>query len=273
LIDRFVTRQGLRLHVVDHEGEGPALLFLHGGTAHAHWWDFVVQAIGPGVRAFAADLRGHGDSSSASDGAYRVRDYVEDVAFVIAELGLERPIVIGHSLGSFVALDFAVEHPGAASGIVVADGRASFGAAGARYLRLLGMFGSAQYPSLEEAIERFRPLPKETIALPDALAHVIRHGVKREGDGWTTKFDRAALTGLDVFDLRARLAEIECPVLFIRGEHSTVVSKSAAARLAAACRSGRVVELPGCHHHVLIDRPDLLGAEIRAFVREVRSAG
>jgi len=103
LIDRFVTRQGLRLHVVDHEGEGPPLLFLHGGTAHARWWDFVIQAIGPGVHAIAADLRGHGDSASASDGAYRLRDYVEDVAFLIAELGLERPIVIGHSLGAFVA--------------------------------------------------------------------------------------------------------------------------------------------------------------------------
>jgi pimeloyl-ACP methyl ester carboxylesterase len=272
LIDRFVCRDGLRLHVVDHEGKGPPLVFLHGGTAHARWWDFVVPAIGPEFRALALDMRGHGDSDWAPDGRYRVRDYVDDLAFVVAELDLAGPIVIGHSLGSFVALDYAVEHPGVASGIVVVDGRASFGAAGTRYLRLLGMFGAAQYGSVDDAIERFQPLPKETIARRDVIAHVVRHGIRETGGVWTTKFDRASLAGLDVFDLRGRLDEIDCPVLVVRGEQSTVLSRDAAARIATACRTGRVVELSGCHHHVLIDRPDALGAEIRSFARAI-SAG
>jgi pimeloyl-ACP methyl ester carboxylesterase len=269
LIDRFLSRNGLRLHLVDHEGEGPAVIFLHGGTAHARWWDFVVAALGPGLRALALDLRGHGDSDWAESGAYRVRDHVEDLAFVVAELELAPPVVVGHSLGSFVALDYAVEHPRGASGIVVVDGRASFGASGTRYLRLLGMFGAAQYASVDEAVERFQPLPKETIATRDVLAHVVRHGVRETRGGWTTKFDRSSLAGLDVFDLRARLDEIECPVLVVRGERSTVLSRESAARLVAACRSGRLVELAGCHHHVLVDRPDALAAEIRSFVRSL----
>ena len=269
MIDRFFSRAGLRLHVVDHEGDGAPIVFLHGGTAHARWWDFVVRALGPGVRAFALDLRGHGDSGWAADGAYRVRDHVDDLAFVVAELGLERPVVVGHSLGSFVALDFAVEHPRAASGLVVVDGRASFGASGTRYLRLLGMFGDARYASVEEAVERFQPLPKETIAPPEVLAHVVRHGIRESTGVWTTKFDRTSLAGLDVFDLRARLGDIECPVLVVRGERSTVLSRESAARITAACRDGRLVELAGCHHHVLVDRPDALAAEIRAFVRSL----
>jgi pimeloyl-ACP methyl ester carboxylesterase len=269
LIDRFVTREGLRLHLVDHEGEGPAIVFLHGGTAHARWWDFVVAAIGPGFRSLALDLRGHGDSDWAAGGAYRVRDYVDDLAFVVAQLGLTRPVVVGHSLGSFVALDYAVEHPRGASGVVVVDGRASFGAAGTRYLRLLGMFGAAEYTSVDEATRRFQPLPKETIAAREVLAHVVRHGVRESHGVWTTKFDRESLAGLDVFDLRARLGEIQCPVLVVRGERSTVLSRESADRLVAACRRGRLVELAGCHHHVLVDRPDALAAEIRSFVRSI----
>jgi esterase len=269
LIDRFLTRDGLRLHLVDHAGEGPAIVFLHGGTAHARWWDFVVAAIGPRFRSLAVDLRGHGDSDWAAGGAYRVRDYVADLAFVVAELGLTRPVIVGHSLGSFVALDYAVEHPRGASGVVVVDGRASFGASGTRYLRLLGMFGAAEYASVDEAIERFQPLPKETIAPREVLAHVVRHGVRESNGVWTTKFDRGSLAGLDVFDLRARLGEIECPVLVVRGERSTVLSRESADRLVAACRRSRLVEVAGCHHHVLVDRPDALAAEIRSFVRSI----
>ena len=55
-------------------------------------------------------------------------------------------------------------------------------------------------------------------------------------------------------------------MLFVRGERSKVLSAAAAARLAAACRAGQSLEIPGCHHHVLIDRPDLLGGEIRGFL-------
>jgi pimeloyl-ACP methyl ester carboxylesterase len=272
LIDRFVTRDGLRLHVVDHEGEGQPLVFVHGGTAHARWWDFVVAALGPGVRGLALDLRGHGDSDASPESAYALRDYAEDLAFVIDTLGLERPVLIGHSLGSFVVLRHAVEHPRDEAGVVVVDGRASFGASGTRYLRLLGMFGTAEYESLDEAVRRFRPMPKETIALPDVLAHVTREGMRRQGGVWVTKFDRASLSGLESFDLRGRLGEIECPVLFVRGEHSTIVSREAVGKLAARCRSGRAVELPGCHHHVLVDRPDLLASEIHSFLRELRRA-
>jgi pimeloyl-ACP methyl ester carboxylesterase len=269
LTDRFVTHRGQRLHVVDHGGRGLAVLLLHGGSAHARWWDFVVPHLGR-VRALALDLRGHGDSEWAAGGAYRMGDYAEDVGAAIAGLHLERPALVGHSLGAFVALRYALDHPEALCALVLVDGRASFGVSGSRRLRLLGMLGAARYGSLEEAVAKFRPLPEETVAEPDVLRHVARHSFRRESDGrWTAKFDRASLAAHESFDLRHRLAELELPVLFVRGEHSTVVSAAGQSKLAAACRRGRSVEIPGCHHHVLIDRPDLLGRAIGACLHEV----
>jgi pimeloyl-ACP methyl ester carboxylesterase len=268
LIDRFFTRRGQRLHVIDHGGRGLPVLLLHGGSAHARWWDFVVPHLGE-VHAFALDLRGHGDSEWARGGAYRVEDYAEDVGTAIAALDLEQPVLVGHSLGAFVALRYAVDHPRALSSLVLVDGRASFGASGSRYLRLLGMLDSAEYDSLEGAVAKFQPLPKETIARPEVLARVARHTFRRRSDGrWTPKFDRASLASHEPFDLKSRLGDLEFPVLFVRGEHSTVISATTQAKLSAACREGRSVEIPGCHHHVLIDRPDLLGREIRSLVRE-----
>jgi pimeloyl-ACP methyl ester carboxylesterase len=266
LIDRFVTRAGLRLHVIDHGGAGPSVLLLHGGSAHARWWDFVVPHLGPRLHVYALDLRGHGESAWASDGAYRVADYASDVAHVIEALGLEKPALAGHSLGSFVALRYAVEHPRSLSALVVVDGRASLGAASTRYMRLLAMLGPASYATLDDAVASFRPLPQETIATPTVLAHVARHGMHREHGRWTTRFDRRSLGAHEAFDLRDRLRDLECPVLFVRGEHSTVVSRTALAKLSAACRRGESVEIPGAFHHLLIDRPDRLGAEIRRFL-------
>jgi pimeloyl-ACP methyl ester carboxylesterase len=269
VIDRFLAHRGQRLHVVDHGGRGLSVLLLHGGSAHARWWDFVVPHLGR-VRALALDLRGHGDSAWALDGAYRVEDYAEDVGTAIAGLRLERPALVGHSLGAFVALRYALDRPGALSALVLVDGRASFGTSGSRRLRLLGMLGAAQYGSLEEAVTKFRALPQETIAEPGVLRHVARHSFRRQSDGrWTAKFDRASLAAHECFDLRQRLSELELPVLFVRGEHSTVVSAAGQSKLASACPRGRSTEIPGCHHHVLIDRPDLLGRMIGAFLREV----
>jgi pimeloyl-ACP methyl ester carboxylesterase len=226
----------------------------------------VVPHLGTGVHPIALDLRGHGDSQWSPDGAYGVADYASDVARLIHSLGLERPALVGHSLGAFVALHYAVDHPRELAALVMVDGRASFGAAGSRYMRLLGMLGAVRYESLADAIARFRLLPKETIATADVLAHVARHGFRSQNGGWVNKFDRASLASHEPFDLEGRLAELEFPVLFVRGEHSEVLSPAAATKLAAACRDGRRVEIPECHHHVLVDRPDLLGSEIRRFL-------
>ncbi|HSD09551.1 MAG TPA: alpha/beta hydrolase [Candidatus Binatia bacterium] len=269
MVDRHFTSRGVRLHVLDHGGSGLPVVLLHGGSAHARWWDFVVPHLGGGLRIYALDLRGHGDSDWAADGAYQMADYAADLARLIAVFGLERPALVGHSLGSFIALRHAIENPRGLSALVMVDGRASFGASGSRYMKLLGMLAPAEYDRIEEAIERFRPLPKETIASAEILAHVARHSF-RYGDGrWKTKFDRASFAGHESFDLEERLGDLECPVLFVRGEHSPVVSSARIAKLAAACRDGRFVEIPGCHHHLPIDRPDVLGREIGRFLREI----
>ncbi|MGH7897134.1 MAG: alpha/beta fold hydrolase, partial [Candidatus Binatia bacterium] len=190
---------------------------------------------------------------------------------MIEAFGLDRPALVGHSFGASVCLRYATGRPRSLTALVLVDGRASFGEAGSRYMKLLGILGPAAYPTLEEAARKFRPLPKETIAEAVVIEHVARHGFRDEGGRWTSKFDRLALASQAPFDLENRIADLEFPVLFVRGEHSRVLSSATAARLAGICRRGSVVEIPGAHHHVPIDRPDRLGIEIREFLR--RAAG
>ena len=82
---------GLVLNCVDYGGEGKQpMLFLHGGSAHAHWWDFVAPAFVGDFHVLALDQRGHGESEWADEWAYGSRHYVSDLDQVIDALGVRR---------------------------------------------------------------------------------------------------------------------------------------------------------------------------------------
>lgn len=257
----------LRLHYLDWGGKGSPLLLLHGGSAHARWWDFVAPLLTHAFRVFALDLRGHGESDWCGAGGYAVEDYCGDVARMLESLSLDHPVLAGHSLGAFVALRYAVDHPRALAALVLVDGRAEFSASSSRYFQLLRILAPGEYATLEEAVEKFRPLPKETSARPRVLEHVARQGFRRNGSGrWVGKFDRASLASHRPFDFRSRLGDIEFPVLVVRGERSPMLSARSAAKLAAACKRGVWAEIPGAYHHVLLDRPEELSREILKFL-------
>ncbi len=264
---RHFRSGSLRLHYVDWGGDGAPIVLVHGGSAHAHWWDFVAPDLATGFHPYALDLRGHGESDWSPQGAYRLEDHVSDLEAMFAAARIELPVLVGHSLGSFVAIHYAVAHPRGLAALVMVDGRASYGKSSARQIQLLRMLPAPKHTELEQAVAKFRPLPKEVAADPEVLAHVARLGFREQRPGaWTAKFDRMAFSGLHAFDLRDRLGELEFPVLFVRGEKSQMLSPAAAAKLALACRAGATVEIPGAHHHVLLDRPAALAREIRRFL-------
>jgi pimeloyl-ACP methyl ester carboxylesterase len=102
-----------RLHYLEWNRRGePTWLLLHGGTANGWWWEALVRELEQGPRLIALDQRGHGDSEWAPP-AYSPEDYAADLRRVTGALGLERPILIGHSQGGINAIAFASINPGA----------------------------------------------------------------------------------------------------------------------------------------------------------------
>src|SRR5512147_863173 len=86
---RFAEAGGLRLHYLDYGTVGrPAMLCLHGGAAHAHWFDFVAPGFSADYHVRALDLRGHGDSAWADPPAYSYQRYASDLAEVVEKLDL-----------------------------------------------------------------------------------------------------------------------------------------------------------------------------------------
>jgi pimeloyl-ACP methyl ester carboxylesterase len=129
--DGWLERDGIRLHYVEWIDEAaprgePPVLLLHGLSSNARYWDRLARNIGR-RRLIALDQRGHGLTGRPPKvpeipAGYSMDALLDDAAFVITELGLAAPVVVGHSWGAAVALELVGTRPGLASGLVFIDG-------------------------------------------------------------------------------------------------------------------------------------------------------
>ncbi|OBQ90475.1 alpha/beta fold hydrolase [Mesorhizobium sp. AA23] len=116
---RFIEIGGSRIHYVE-AGEGRPIVFLHGlGAQLHHFRHTLFGRFGAGYRLIALDRPGSGYSVRAGGASGRLPEQAEVVRRFIEELGLERPLIVGHSLGGAIALALAIEHPTSISGIAL----------------------------------------------------------------------------------------------------------------------------------------------------------
>lgn len=127
----WLERDGIRLHFLEWQADPngalePPILLLHGLSSNSWYWERVARLL-TNRRLVALDQRGHGLTGKAPDTprlpeGYGMRELIADVSFMVARLGLERPVVVGHSWGATVALEVVGTQPGLASGLVFIDG-------------------------------------------------------------------------------------------------------------------------------------------------------
>ncbi len=151
---RFIVN-GLALNCLDYGGEGkPPILFLHGGSAHAHWWDFVAPAFVGDFHVLALDQRGHGESEWADEWAYASRHYVSDLDQVICTWGFGAPILVGHSMGAHNVLAYAAEHSDKLRAIVALDPPPDYTERAVEFLQSVAEKPARRYESRRRGISR-----------------------------------------------------------------------------------------------------------------------
>jgi len=263
-----LSGNGLRLQCYEWGNPAaPGVVLLHGGSAHSRWWDRCAEALADSYHVVALDLRGHGNSQHAESGAYRIDDYAADVAACVDCFALPRAVFVGHSLGGLVAAAYAGRAPARVAALVIVDSQVRISAAGARYMARLRHFPQAMYRDRETALRRFRLLPTQTNADPGALRHVASHAIRQLPDGrWTLRFDRATLAVPEPQDRLATLVQLRCPILFVRGAHSTLLPQDKFSALLAALPHAEGVAIPDAHHHVMLDNPPAFAEAVRTFL-------
>jgi len=133
-----------------------AVLLLHGYAETSEIWLEVGPDLGREFRVVALDLRGHGQSSYATNQDYSRTAQVEDLEAIVEQLGLRSVTLVGHAMGGADAICYAAEHPEAVSALVLVETAPEVLRSGMETLRRM-VGTSDQFSSLEEAIETFRP--------------------------------------------------------------------------------------------------------------------
>ena len=248
----------------------PVLCFLHGGSAHAHWFDLVAPAFTDRFHVIALDQRGHGESEWAKPPAYATENFAADLLGFVDALGFVRVTLIGHSMGGHNAMSFSAWHPDRVRALVIIDSRPMIPTDRLDRLRRRGERTLRPYPSREAAAQSFRLVPRETNADPALLAHMGAAGVVERDGAWVYRFDPASNAERRPVDAWTLLDRITAPTLIARGELSPVLPRDMADKLRSAIRGASLVEIPASYHHVTLDNPAGFVLELDRFLASLR---
>lgn len=261
-----------RLRIFDWGGEGPAVLLLHGATHHARVWDGVAQALS-GFRVIAADMRGHGAAEHVAEaeartgrpaGGYGELDYSGDLERLVAAVGEPELAIVGHSLGSLIAQQYAATHSDRLWAVAFLDINARpprsqhdrLRTSGSRPARVLD----------DRAAVRERVAATTDGASEEAVERLTEHGFVRLDDGrYRQRYDQRTLAEWPAWDNRDRLPAIACPALAMRAEHG-IMDDSAAEAMSEALPRGRLVEIAGAGHPLHITHPEAVAEELQGFL-------
>ena len=272
VIDKFATLNGLRIHFLDWENLGaPAIVMLHGLRSYAHVWDGVAQPLAPDYSILALDQRGRGDSDRDPAAGYNTEAYVSDLEQFVDSLGLDRFILIGHSMGGANTIAYTARHPERVIAAVIEDmGPGSTSSAGsARISRELEetprRFNS--WAEAEAFWRKQRPLISD-----QALEERLRNTLKTGPDGgviwkWDIEgIERARNNPSPRLDLWPPVRSLQCPTLVVRGALSDILPRETAEQMAGSNPSIRWVEVPNASHFVHEDNLEAFNREVGAFL-------
>ena len=106
----ITTPDGIRIAYHEVGAGDPAIVFIHGGFGNRSGFELQEEYFSPNHRCIAVDLRGHGESDKP-DELYIMEQHGDDVAALIRQLGLQRPVLVGQSMGGQVVISAAARHP------------------------------------------------------------------------------------------------------------------------------------------------------------------
>ncbi|MFN2397955.1 MAG: alpha/beta fold hydrolase [Gemmatimonadaceae bacterium] len=247
------------------DAESPAVVFLHGFPHNRKLWapQLGALATSAGCRCLAPDLRGFGESSV--EPPYSMDQYADDLASFLDAVGADRTVVIGLSMGGYIAFAFWRRHRSRVRALVLADTRAGADQEDGKLRRL-------------EMIEMARSRGSEAVA--DAMLTGMTGKTTRERQPGLLISVRAMLASAPVAgvvgaleamitrpDSTPTLATIDVPVLVVVGEEDTLTPPKESQLLKNKIHDSRLELIPGAGHVSNIERPSAFNFVVNDFLR------
>lgn len=258
--DRFATSNGIRMRYRD-EGEGDALVLVHGVGSRLDSWDGVVAALGGRWRTVRMDLRGHGGTDKPA-GPYSLDDFVDDITGLLDHLGIGRCHLAGFSLGGLIGQGFALAHPERLGRLVLLSA-----IAGRTEEEREKVKARLEMVASGIAGDHFRAsVPRWfteawIAANPEAIAKAEAENKLNDPKAYAAAYRVLATT-----DLGDRLHEIAAPTLVATGEFDQG-SNTRMARFMHEQIPGSTLHIfAGMKHSILAEIPDDIARQIADFL-------
>jgi non-heme chloroperoxidase len=250
-------------YVEQGDPAGVPVVLLHGGTDSRRSFDPVLPYLPSSIRAFALTQRGHGDASRPAAG-YHPRDFAADVAAFLDSQGLESAILAGHSMGSTVALRFALDYPQRTRALVPMGAFVRY-----RTNPVIVEFVEDVVSGLEDPIDWSvaQEFQESTLAGPISASFLevaITESLKVPARVWRDLF-----AGLLDDDHVERLDRIAAPTLLIWGDQDAFVPESDQETLLATIAGSRLETYRGTGHAVHWEEPARFAADLVSFVERL----
>lgn len=235
-------------------GDGPPLLLLHGHPSQALEWGPILPQLMLRRRVIAIDLLGYGESD-APDIDYSVNTQTDMVTGFLDVLGIPETDVLGFSMGGWVALKLAADHPERVRRLVLVDNAG---------LRFSTPITAESY--VPKSLTEFRELEKvqSNRRLPDFVARDVMRILQEKA--WVIRrVGTSALTFRDALD--GKLTNVRMPVLLIWGKADRLIPYEVALRLQHELPQAKLIWLEGCSHLVLWECREQALPEVLSFLR------
>jgi pimeloyl-ACP methyl ester carboxylesterase len=243
------------------EGEGPAVLLIHGVGGDSSNWDAIAARLRERFRVVAMDLRGHGRSGRIQ-GPLDAIDFARDAVAVLDHAGIGACRVAGFSLGGAVALALALEFPSRVERFAVIgtvfgrnDDERIKAAERVAYVREYGVEGIAEANRSRWFTDEFQRTH------PGVVQARVEQVKQCDPMSYLHAFTVFATT-----DFAGRADAITVPTLIVTGEHDLAATPTMARHLHRAIAGSEVHILPTLRHSLLIEAPDRITALLEDFL-------
>lgn len=269
---RILLPTGITMHYVS-KGRMPktnarverAIVLLHGWSDSWRSFEEMLAWLPfDATPVFALDLRGHGATSASAIHAYTLRDLAADIAAFLDVRGIEKAVLVGHSLGGLLTHQVAVEYPERVDSLVLISSGAT-------------MAGHPLLAEMRPDIETFAddaPAPIEFITEfqistfcqtppPHVLYRYVAESLRVQGIVW-----KELLESKNREDHRALLPLLDIPALILWGEEDPIFPRAAQDELLDLLPNARMMTFPEAGHALNVERAQAVVEMLEAFVSE-----
>ena len=280
-IMKKVKGDGIEINLAVWEGAGQPLLCIHGITANCRCWDTLADALTPEYQVMAMDLRGRGQSDRPSEG-YALDYHLKDINCLLDDLGLERAVIMGHSLGAFIGLAFAAEYSNRVVRLILVDGggdlsKEQFDNVFVGIKPALDRLGKV-FPSAEAYLEKMKAAPYIQ-PWSSVTETYYRHEIEAVEGGVRTNIAPAHIqeeaANIKKVDCAPYYPRIKCKVLILRApngllsQDDILLPEDVIGRMIAEIPHVQRFNVEGVNHYGIVFQPHAARDEvIREFLRD-----